>query len=225
MNSKFLLFSLLIFGILFVSADPLLCQKTYDYRMNYGVDYSNLTNFMNTLPNNSIYNSKDIVADYIQNWQSLCSDEVGKSLNPQVICKEIQNNQQPNLYESDLNLMQREINNSVKVSQNLLIKYFLNYEENCIDLNYSEPLKGKVILNINGQIKTLTSKKSIFDYSLGNFNFVVGRMGDLLYEGLNLGLTFEESDGIYTLEGIKYSFLVFLILIFIFMRWVKNRTK
>lgn len=181
--------------------DANLCEKTYDS--------SNVSGY-----------SADYVKFYVDNWQSLCSSVINKTLKPEFVCNKIYFfivSSNYNYSSADVEKLKSEIDKNISIYSSLLNYYIENYWDLCYLQGYSNepPKKIYPIINImRGENSTAKC-----DYSINWFfdlSFQLGRanLGDISCEkidNLKLWIKIDKDESAYYYDGLKLWYFIVLL--------------
>lgn len=115
-------------------SDVYLCNKVYDFINLYGKDNTKYEKLLADLSNSTGKTYDILLIDYyVQNWQKVCSDVTGKSLNEPFLCQSIKdyNNGEQTISLTDLNTLRQKMEPILVVSNDLLAKYINQYPYRC----------------------------------------------------------------------------------------------
>ena len=169
----------------------LLCNLTYDSASRSLNKYGEIFKIIRDY---NLTQEWTEIKKYIDNWQSLCSDQLSKTLNPELVCENIyyfiiDNNY--NHHMEEINGLRNKLKPSVVLSFDLLNYYIDDYFSLCYSEGYSKKLPAKqlpiikvfsVVPTINESLITPCNASvgmSFFDWYIGIpqlFKIHVGEM-------------------------------------------------
>jgi len=201
------------------------CELTYDAANSN--DVSQIDSIRSTLSSENITESWSSVREYIVNWQTKCSDLLGKSIEPDKLCEKIYffrlNN--PNFSESSFQNFETELNVQLPISYELLVNYFNEYEKLCVDLGYSDALPiddlPEFIKILDKKLQCNISMNKFFEQSFFFFDFSLGELSCSQVKFWSYIFELEEFDEVYMVRQIKIwwilSSMVLFIIVFMFL--------
>lgn len=210
---------ILLVSLTFISSGQVeksyLCEKCY-----YGLQNNWSTNNIATQieKEKQIGISKEIIKHYLDNWETICSDETKRVLDEESLCNDLYFFVLKNKWDFN----SYKISNDLKISYNILGNYLDNFEIFC-----NKSLPTKKLEEVNIYVKRECSlENKFFNSSMTFFTIAIDKKCNEL-ESLNYIFRFEDNGYGMHITGIRIYFLfvviISLLLIIILSISIKNR--
>lgn len=212
------------------------CEYTYEIANNEPIEYFKINDVIEILKieENKDYSYTDLKI-YIDNWQSLCSDKINRTLKEDTVCEEIYyfilGNNHNFTYIEFSNLRNNiESENDLDISLDVLNNYYINYNELCYLEGYSDKLPNKPISAINFS-KIFDMKNCTPDLGidlldeyipLGEWDF--GGIGCFGVNFWKIFLKLEKRES-YIVLGIKPYWIIGLVIIYAIIILLRRRAR